>query len=251
MGRYSDYDPFAMIYDKYWGAESVTRFLPAVEELLFSRIPPRASILDLCCGTGQLAAVLSQKGFRVTGIDGSDAMLHYARSNAPEVEFRLEDARLFQLATRYHAVVSVYDSLNHVMSPGELAEVFQNVSACLLDEGIFLFDLNMEEGYVGRWRGGSLSIVEDRDVCIVRPSFDAEEKVGRADVTIFQEEGTTWRRSDFSLLQRCYSREEIQSALSEAGFEDIRIYEAQRDLGWERDPGRVFFLSRKAPGSRV
>ena len=37
------------------------------------------SILDVGCGTGALCSVLSEKGFRVTGIDVADKMLRVAR----------------------------------------------------------------------------------------------------------------------------------------------------------------------------
>src|SRR2546430_8206637 len=68
---YSDYDKFAWIYNKHWGDAFTSTAKRVLEKLLLSRLPPRARILDLCCGTGQLAKVLSSEGFDVTGIDGS------------------------------------------------------------------------------------------------------------------------------------------------------------------------------------
>ena len=38
-----------------------------------------ADILDVCCGTGLLAAELAARGYRVTGVDASEAMLAQAR----------------------------------------------------------------------------------------------------------------------------------------------------------------------------
>lgn len=228
------------------GGDSAQRFFPVLERLLLSHLPSRARILDLCCGTGQPAQALAQRGFQVTGIDGSEEMIRFARMNAPDVEFLVEDARTFHLPAVYHAVVSTYDSLNHVMNLEELSRVFQNVNACLQKGGFFLFDLNVEAGYKDRWRG-SLGIVEDDHVCVVRASFDENEKVGRTAITIFRLEGAAWHRSDVTLLQRCYSESEIRSGLEAAGLTDIQTFDAQHDLGWwSREVGRVFFLSRKA-----
>ena len=42
------------------------------------------SVLDVCCGTGQLTHRVSQLAFQVSGIDASGGMLAYARKNAPE-----------------------------------------------------------------------------------------------------------------------------------------------------------------------
>jgi tRNA/tmRNA/rRNA uracil-C5-methylase (TrmA/RlmC/RlmD family) len=40
------------------------------------------TLLDVCCGTGQLARHFLDHGYEVTGLDLSDAMLDYARLNA-------------------------------------------------------------------------------------------------------------------------------------------------------------------------
>ena len=44
----------------------------------------REPILDLCCGTGQLARYFVTQDFPVVGLDLSPAMLHYARLNNTE-----------------------------------------------------------------------------------------------------------------------------------------------------------------------
>src|SRR5512138_3347307 len=88
------YDAFAWLYDREWGANSLT-FLPALDRLVLDALPVGSRILDLACGTGQLAAVLAERGFRVTGLDSSPQMLAFARSHAPSVDFVLADARSF------------------------------------------------------------------------------------------------------------------------------------------------------------
>ena len=242
--RYADYDSFAWFYNRYWGDLFAGRFLVAIEQLVLSHLPSQARLLDLCCGTGQLAKVLADQGFRVAGVDGSAAMLEFARANAPGGKFVLADARSFTLPGTFHAVLSTFDSLNHVMMLPELTEVFRRVHAVLVEGGRFLFDLNMEEGYRARWRG-SEAIVDDDNVCIVRPGYNAEEKVGWNEITMFRREGGTWRRADLTLRQRSYTEAEIRSTLAEAGFFDIATFDAERDLGLARNGGRMFFLVRK------
>ena len=242
--RYVEYDAFAWVYNRHWGSDSAQRFLPVVQKLVLAHLPPGARILDLCCGTGQLAQALAERGYQVTGIDGSEEMIRHARINGPDVELTVADARSFHIPATHHAAVSTYDSLNHVMRWEELTQVFQNVAACLQEGGLFLFDLNVEEGYRARWRG-SFGLVQDDHVCVVRASFDESKKVGQTAITSFRLEDGLWRRSDMTLLQRCYSKKEIESLLEAAGFMDIQAYDAQNDLGWSREVGRVFFLSRK------
>ena len=246
MTSYSDYDRFAWVYNKHWGGEYAQRVLPILDNLVLQHLPAKARILDLCCGTGQLAQTLIACGYRVTGLDGSEGMLKFARENAPGGEFITADARSFKLPDVYQAVVSTFDSLNHIMTLDELTDVFRNVYAALRKSGLFFFDLNTEEAYKATWND-SFGIIEDNLVCVVRSSYRPEERTAQFDATIFYlQEG--WQRSDLMLGQKCYSEAEVQSALKTAGFTKIHAYahDEQQGLGeLTREAERVFFVCRK------
>ena len=252
MTIYSDYDPFAWIYNKYWGDDFTPRVFPILEQFVLRQLRNGAHILDLCCGTGQLAGTLTALGYHVTGLDGSAEMLKFAHENAPDAELVNADARTFRLPQQYDAVFSVFDSLNHVMSLEELTDVFRNVFTVLRGGGYFFFDLNMEAGYGLTWND-NFGIVEDDHLCIVRTSYDPDEKVARFDTTIMlMEDG--WKRKDIILCQKCYPAADIVSALKKAGFDSIDSYSHDERNGLtELNSGadRGFFLCRKAsPGSR-
>lgn len=245
MDRYDAYDPIAGVYNRHWG-NFADRIYAVLDRLVLREMPPGSAILDLCCGTGQLAAVLSEKGYAVTGVDGSAGMIEIARKNAPGVEFLVQDAREISLDRRFAAVFSTFDSLNHMMSQDDLERVFRNVHSVLDEGGCFEFDLNMEEGYLQRWRG-SFGIVEDDLVCVARSSRDEKERIGRMDLTVFESDGAGWKRTDVSLLQRWYSETDIKERLRNAGFERIRTF-ACKDGVLESAPdttGRMFFVARK------
>jgi SAM-dependent methyltransferase len=245
VSRYSDYDRFARIYNQHWGWDFTERAFPILQKLLLSHVPAGARLLDVCCGTGQLAQTLTARGYTITGLDGSEAMLRFARENAPQAEFILGDARDFSLSAEYDGAVSAYDSLNHVMTLDELQSVFRNVYAALKEGGRFVFDLNMEEGYRSRWRG-SFGLVEDDYACLIRSNFRPDEKTGQMDITLFfRESPETWRRSDLTFRQRCYSETEVRAALESAGFKDIQAYDALRDLQMPGGVGRTFFVGRR------
>jgi demethylmenaquinone methyltransferase/2-methoxy-6-polyprenyl-1,4-benzoquinol methylase len=53
---------------------------------------PGARVLDVCCGTGDLAVACAREGAVVTGLDFSEPMLDRARRKAPELEWVSGDA---------------------------------------------------------------------------------------------------------------------------------------------------------------
>lgn len=189
------YDLMAAHYDRFWGDRMTPTALRALGELVLPRLAlpverdPRA--LDLCCGTGQLAAVLSARGWDVTGIDSAEAMLALARRHAPRARFVAADARDLggeavgvALGTEpFDVCVSAFDSLNHILEPEGLAAVFRGVHGRLRPGGAFLFDLNARRGFQARFQGG-FDLADDDLVCHVEASFDALEGIGRYAVTL-------------------------------------------------------------------
>lgn len=242
MKPYSDYDPFAWFYNKYWGHAFTEPMLPVVERLVLEKLPRRARILDLCCGTGQLAALLTAQGFQVTGVDGSRAMLGYARRNAPQARFVQADARTFRLPPVYDAAVSIFDSLNHVLDLRSLRAVFWNVRWALAPGGVFLFDLNTLRTFKGPG-DHTTSIVQPDHACLVRRFFSPERRLTRWRVTMFRLRREVWWRNDVSILEKCYDVREVKTALRAAGFTAVKVYQAKKDLGMEGNPGRRVFLA--------
>jgi len=245
MDRYSDYDDFARIYNRYWGGFS-TQILPILEQLALKDVPEGVAILDLCCGAGQLASELTKRGYRVAGVDGSKPMLDYARMNAPKAEFHLTDVRSLELPMVFDIALSTYDSLNHLLTLDDLRLVFHNVYRHLATEGIFVFDMNLESGFQSRWRG-NFNIWSDDTAVITESNYDEAEKLATVNIIIFtQNDGdeTLWRRNDVTLTQRAYSVDELTRALARASFVEIEVFDAQRDFKM-RDEGRAFFRAKK------
>jgi trans-aconitate methyltransferase len=67
---------------------------------------PGERILDLGCGTGQLAGAIAKAGAKVIGLDLAPELLAAARANFPDVEFREGDASNFTLDAPVDAVFS-------------------------------------------------------------------------------------------------------------------------------------------------
>lgn len=239
--RYAVYDPLAAFYDCHLG-RFPRQLFPALERHLLPSLPAGADVLDLCCGTGQLLQLLAARGYRLRGLDGSREMLRFAAARVPGAELLLEDARTFDQPERFDAVLSTFDSLNHVLSLAELEAVFANVHRSLRPGGRFLFDMNMELGFRLRW-WGTLRTEHAGLRWTIRAVFQASKGIGENRVTVSDGEGGS--REEFRFVERCYQRLDIAEALRRTGFDRIAVHDAHHDLGIFGEIGRDVFVCRK------
>jgi len=171
---------FARVYNQMWTAFAQA-VAPPISDFYEAHLRERAlpdlehkSLLDLCCGTGQLAVFFLEQGYRVVGIDLSEPMLSYAKENAAtylesgQATFIQADAVDFKLDERFGLVVSTFDALNHLGSQEALRLCFQCVYPLLLPGGLFIFDLSTRAG-LRRWNG--INVQDDDEAMIVTRGF--------------------------------------------------------------------------------
>lgn len=102
-----------------------------------------SSVLDLGCGTGQLAAALANDGRRtVAGVDPAPAMLDIARARAGGTSVRwIEgDARTVRLRQRFDLVVLTGHVFQVFLSSADQLAVLCTIAAHLAPEGRFILD---------------------------------------------------------------------------------------------------------------
>ena len=77
-------------------------------------LPKGGHVLDLGCGTGEpIARWFLAEGFKVTGVDFSDAMLAIARDRWPNVDWRVADMRNLDLGTEFDGLIA-WNSFFHL-----------------------------------------------------------------------------------------------------------------------------------------
>lgn len=240
---YNDYDSFAYFYNKYWTVNVPYYMKSALDKLGLNKIDKGSEILDICCGTGQVAGILEEEGYKVTGVDGSMAVLEYARENAPKSNFIQLDVRNMNLDREFQLVTCLFDSINHLLEAEEVYTVFKNVYNNLKTGGCFIFDVNSQQSSEDVDLS-DFSAVEEDSVFISKGSYDKKNQLITFNVTYFIKENNSWQRADTVIYERYYSERKIKDMLKQAGFKKIQIFHGE-DLGIEAFEDRLFWRAYK------
>lgn len=135
---------YQQVADAYARARSQSLFERPILSAL-ERAVPGPELLDLGCGTGApLAAWLSSRGFRVTGVDGAPAMLAHFRRNVPGGRALCADMRALAIRQRFDAVLA-WDSFFH-LSHADQMRMIPRFAGFLRRKGILVFSSGHRRG---------------------------------------------------------------------------------------------------------
>jgi len=182
--------------------------------------------LDLGSGTGTLAILMAEAGWKVIGLDLSEAMLVQARRKAAEagrkITFVRQDMRQLRIAEPVKLVTSFYDTLNHLLFAEDLEATFRGVAGVLLPGGVFVFDANTEATFQRIW-GGATHFIETADASTVyQTSYDQDSRLAKALVTGFLRQGDSYEKFQEEIIERYWSPEEIDRHLEAARLRVLR-----------------------------
>jgi SAM-dependent methyltransferase len=105
----------AQYYDLIYGSfKDYQTEADLVARLLRSANPPCRSVLDVACGTGQHASLLTAQGFLVDGLDLNQTFIEIARRKLPAARLFVGDMTSFSLAYQYDAVLCLFSSIGYL-----------------------------------------------------------------------------------------------------------------------------------------
>ena len=123
------------LYERHARAWAQARGTGLIEESWLARfgehLRPGADLLDLGCGPGQpVARYFAEKGFKVTGVDGSPTMIELFRRNLPGHDAVVADMRSLRLERRFAGLLA-WDSFFHLSHDDQRAmfRVFESHAA--------------------------------------------------------------------------------------------------------------------------
>lgn len=251
MADYQDgimYESFARVYDTFMDNVPYDQWTEDYTCILKEYGIEDGILLDLGCGTGSLSLRLADKGYDMIGVDYSMDMLEIARekSEGKDILYLEQDMRGFELYGTVRAVLCVCDSINYILEPEEVKEVFSLVDNYLDPQGLFIFDFNTDYKY--REIIGDNVIAEDReDVSFIWDNYyDEESRINEYALSIFvQEKEDLYRKYQELHYQRGYSLEEMKEYLEEAGLIFLSAEDGEEGGPVRPDSGRIRVVARE------
>ena len=218
-----------------------------VETLLAHYERTAQSVLDLCCGTGNLTELVALNGYQVVGVDRSYAMIEQARqktlAHRTHIPYFVQDASELELPYTFDLVVSLFDSLNNLTDPARFAECMHRVYQHLNPGGTFIFDLNTEYAFVQNLfnQSGRRGVLRYR----WRSEYDRAHRICTVKMDFWVQEDASEHQFTEVHTQRAYTDAEVRAMMSAAGFALVDVLDAYTLRPPMRRSDRVFYVGLK------
>jgi len=193
----------------------------------FKTTSPLKSILDLGCGTGIHAELMSRRGLDVYGVELSSSMLSVAKQRSSAkgsgLSFAQGDARHYRAGRKFDAVISLFHVMSYQIRNDDVRGMLNTASEHLNEGGLFVFDFWF--GPAVLWQRPSLRVkrLENERLSVVRiaePKLHELENVVDVNYTIFAEDRLNGQieKLEETHRMRYFFLAELDEELGRAGF---------------------------------
>ncbi len=243
------YEAIALVYDRWMEHDGAPyeQWCGFIDTVCRGHESEVKTVLEVGCGTGSMTQRLGKRGYQVTGVDASPAMLGKAREKlGPSVQLvqaHLPDPELPDLGP-YDAAICCFDVVNYFVDDGQLARVFAQVKSALRPGGVFIFDVNTQ--YKLETLFGDRSFGDDfGDFAYVQKArYDPARHRCELLLTFFLLEGEMYRRVVEHHVQRWFSDAEMYAAVADSGFEVQRTCQGYTDATRTPETARATWVVR-------
>ena len=240
------YGPLAAWYDQLTGDVPYEQFADYYEAEFARSGGEFRLLLDLCCGTGTLTAIMARRGYEMIAADASVDMLMQAREKSAELPqpplFLLQSAEELDLYGTVDAAYCSLDGINY-LRPDSLPEVFRRLHLFIRPGGLLIFDIRTPEWL--KSLDGQVFVDETEDLlCLWRADYDEKAKAIVYGMDLFSRENRLWRRSREEHVEYAHEPDRLVTLLDAAGFEDF----SWADRAIDNSEGRLFLRCRRKEG---
>ncbi len=207
-----------------------------------------AKVLEVGCGTGNLAKRLLDAKYDYWGIDLFDEMLEIAKQTAPNAKFSQADVRNFDLNSQFDCTIVTGRSISYLIENNGLLDALNCIKRNLKVGGMLMFDAIDAEKMFENFENEKVDELEvkygvndyqrkskSRKNLSSGWTWDWESEYFKKDSNgVYKKIG-----EDFSTL-RAFLKEELALFLKLRGFQLIEVL-PKKSYAWDDN----FFIARK------
>ena len=185
------------------------------------KLSPNAKVLDMACGSGRHAIILSRKNYQVTAVDLSENLLRIAKDSANKenlkINFINSDIRNFNTSDKFDLVLNLFTSFGYFETDRENFGVLNKAYELLMSSGYFVLDFfnseflrnNLNEFSIEKF--GNKEIIQHRQISGAR----VEKRI------IIKTNGF---KSEYEESVRMFTYAELSNELKNIGFDILNIF---------------------------
>lgn len=222
------YSNLAAFYDILNDSVDYDEWFDFINKICEKNVFSPSSVLDLACGTGQMALRFAKSGKETIAIDISAEMLTVARRMADaeklDILFLNQDMAQFELYGTVDLIVCCLDSVNYLTSPADVATCFHNVHNYLEPGGYFIFDINSEYKFKNIYADNSYVFETEKLFCTWQNYYKNSTRICDFYLDFFVEQDGMYRRFSETQRERCYTLRQMLTYIKNAGLETVGVY---------------------------
>lgn len=205
-----EYKEFAKYYDKFYQKKDYKKEV----NFLMNFINDKDKIMDIGCGTGIHASLISNKGFDIDGLDFNKEMLEIAKTRLNS-NLYLQDILNINIDKKYDTIISMFAVLNHLKNTSELEKGLKNLKNILQDDGKIIIDLHNPQS------SGNKTDSYDGMIKKMEWDYNKDTKIEKSKITF--EIGN--KKYDDSHIFRIFTIDEVKECCKNVGLRVEKIYE--------------------------
>ena len=225
MNTDMSFKKYAKYYDLIYRDKDYEKEVDFIEAI-FGENKPK-NILEVGCGTGNYTRIILNRGYNVTAIDISEAMLEVARKKYT-CKLIKGDIRDVSIDDKFDACLAMFAVIGYITETSDIIKALINIRRHLKSNGVFIFDVWNGLAVLRLLPKQRVKEVENGEVKIIRfavPNLRAFDHICEVNykLLILNKEDNTLDEINEKHVVRFYFPQEIMYYLEEAGFEVLKI----------------------------
>lgn len=207
-------------------------------------------VLELACGTGSFATIMSSRGYEMICVDMSEEMLTVAReksiASGENILFLQQDMTSFELYGTVGAIVCLLDSVNHLQSIDDVKTMIGLCYNYLDPGGLLIFDVNTQVKLEHIYGDNVFYVDEEDFTCIWQCAYNKSVKRSEIDIALFHKIRDLYARTDDTVIEIAFDLEELERVCLDSGFACEGVYDQFTMDQYTDQSERVFYIARKS-----